>query len=62
MDNSKIIDQNDLEKVMGGVKTTANNEQLMRITCPYCEEIIKVDVQKSSAKCPTCHKTIEIKG
>lgn len=57
-----MIDMNDLEKVTGGVRHRAKSEQLMRMTCPYCTEIFQADVQKSKVICPTCHKTIEIKG
>jgi len=66
-----ITDENDLEKVRGGLAQTSSDtqnadstldEQLRRITCPHCSDIIKVDATKSVVTCPTCHKPIEIKG
>ena len=62
MTDANKVELDDLARITGGVGSTAHKEQLMRIACPYCQEIFQADVTKHSVKCPTCHKTIEIKG
>ncbi len=62
MDNKKALDEARLVNVTGGANKEAEKEQLMRISCPYCKEVFKANVQKSVFKCPACEKTFEIKG
>ncbi len=62
MDNSKSLDHEELKNVVGGTSKDADKEQLMRISCPHCGEVFRVNVQKSIFKCPACQKTFEIKG
>lgn len=63
MDKNKAIDIEDLENVVGGVKSVAG-VQYMGISCPDCGRVFKADVMKSSVICPNpnCKKVIELKG
>lgn len=62
--NKDNLSLDELEKITGGVqfRYKAQEEQLMRISCPFCADIIEVNVQLSSVKCPSCGKTITMAG
>ena len=62
MINSKAIEPDKLESIIGGAHTGDEKVQYMRMECPYCHDIFKANVMKTSVKCPTCHKPITIKG
>ena len=62
----KMIDQNELEQVVGGMgnasKDAQNDDNLKRVSCPECHDVIWVASKKKTFTCRSCRKTFEIKG
>ncbi len=64
----KMINENELDKVNGGMGAEAKNgkTQIMPMQCPFCDCLFNADVSLPFVICPKeaggCGEKIELKG
>lgn len=59
---SNIVELNDdmLELATAGIKGNSNDDDLVRVSCSFCNNIFKASKSKKSIVCPSCGKVIDI--
>lgn len=48
------LSDNELEQIIGGVRSRRKSRQVMMVACCKCRKNFNVDIQKSEADCPKC--------